>query len=187
MPKNAELFNCENCNFICSKKSNYTKHLMTAKHKILTNTYIKMPKKCQSEYTCECGKVYKHRQSLYSHKMKCSQYTSNTESYEDYQREHITPNIVTQLLLQNQEFKDMIIEQQEENHKLQNKLIEAVKINGSTTNNTINNTTNNNNQKFNLNFFLNTTCKDAMNMSEFIENIEVNFKDIENIGKNGYV
>jgi len=90
-------------------------------------------------------------------------------------------------LLQNQEFKDMIIEQQEENHKLQNKLIEAVKINGSTTNNTINNTTNNNNQKFNLNFFLNTTCKDAMNMSEFIENIEVNFKDIENIGKNGYV
>ena len=50
-----------------------------------------------------------------------------------------------------------------------------------------NNTTNNNNQKFNLNFFLNTTCKDAMNMSEFIENIEVNFKDIENIGKNGYV
>jgi len=187
MPKNAELFNCEKCNFICSKKSNYTKHLMTAKHKILTNTYIKMPKKCQSEYTCECGKVYKHRQSLYSHKMKCSQYTSNTESYEDYQREHITPNIVTQLLLQNQEFKDMIIEQQEENHKLQNKLIEAVKINGSTTNNTINNTTNNNNQKFNLNFFLNTTCKDAMNMSEFIENIEVNFKDIENIGKNGYV
>ena len=45
MPKNAELFNCENCNFICSKKSNYTKHLMTAKHKILTNTYIKMPKR----------------------------------------------------------------------------------------------------------------------------------------------
>ena len=52
---------------------------------------------------------------------------------------------------------------------------------------TIVNTTTNNNQKFNLNFFLNTTCKDAMNMSEFIENINIDFKDIENIGKNGYI
>ena len=188
MPKNAESFECIVCNFICSKKSNYTNHLMTAKHKILTNTYTKMPIKCQSDYRCECGKVYKHRQSLYSHKTKCNLNTINMDSYESYQREHITPNVVTQLLLQNQEFKDMIINQQKENHKLQTQLIEAVKINSNTVNNnTIHNTTNNNNQKFNLNFFLNTTCKDAMNMSEFIENMEVNFKDIENIGKNGYV
>ena len=66
---------------------------------------------------------------------------------------------------------------------MQKQLIEVVK-DGKIINN---NTTNNNNQKFNLNFFLNTTCKDAMNMSEFIENLDVSFKDIENIGKKGYV
>ena len=71
--------------------------------------------------------------------------------------------------------------QKKENQNLQKQLIEVVK-----DGKTINNTTNNN-QKFNLNFFLNTTCKDAMNMSEFIENMNINFKDIENIGKNGYV
>lgn len=75
----------------------------------------------------------------------------------------------------------MLIEQQKENQNLQKQLIEVVK-----DGKTINNTTNNN-QKFNLNFFLNTTCKDAMNMSEFIQNMNINFKDIENIGKNGYV
>src|SRR6056300_1388174 len=107
-----------------------------------------------------------------------------------------TPELISKLLIQNQElllsnqyFKELMIEQtkqinekQDENKLLQKQLIEAVKENSGTINNTINN-----NQKFNLNFFLNTTCKDAMNMSEFIENMEVNFKDIENIGKNGYV
>ena len=74
------------------------------------------------------------------------------------------------MIKQNQEFKNLLIEQQKENQTLQKQLIEAVKENCGTVNNTVNN-----NQKFNLNFFLNTTCKDAMNMNEFIENIEVNF------------
>jgi hypothetical protein len=78
------------------------------------------------------------------------------------------------LLRQNQEFKELIIDQ--------NKTIMELSNRTNITNNTINN-----NQKFNLNFFLNTTCKDAMNMSEFIENININMQDIENIGKNGYV
>ena len=77
----------------------------------------------------------------------------------------------------NQEFKELISEQ--------NKTI--IELSKKDNGNTYNNNTINNNQKFNLNFFLNTTCKDAMNMSDFIENMEINFKDIENIGKNGYV
>src|SRR6056300_1341966 len=74
-----------------------------------------------------------------------------------------------QLIKQNQEFKELIVELSKKD---------------TTTNNTINN---NNHQKFNLNFFLNDTCKDAMNMSEFIENMNVQFEDIENIGRDGYV
>ena len=81
------------------------------------------------------------------------------------------------------EIQKKLQNQQTENLTLQKQLIEAVK-DGKVINN---NMTTNNNQKFSLNFFLNTTCKDAMNMSEFIENININFKDIENIGKNGYV
>ena len=87
-----------------------------------------------------------------------------------------------ELIKQNQDFKNLIVEQQKENQNLQRQLIEAVK-----DGKVINNTTNNNNQKFNLNFFLNTTCKDAMNMSEFIENLSVDLEDIEHIGKNGYI
>jgi hypothetical protein len=97
-------------------------------------------------------------------------------------RNPIENELMTELIKQNQDFKCLLVEQQKANQSLQKQLLEAVKEGSQTINNTTNN-----NQKFNLNFFLNTTCKDAMNMSEFIENISTEFKDIENIGKNGYV
>src|SRR6056300_924237 len=195
MPKNANDFYCEFCDFKCSKYSNFNNHLMTLKHKRMTNDDEKMPKNANAElvYDCECGKSYKYRQGLFAHKKKCM-FDKSPEKKVDISVD--TPELISKLLIQNQElllsnqyFKELMIEQtkqineqQDENKLLQKQLIEAVKENSGTINNTINN-----NQKFNLNFFLNTTCKDAMNMSEFIENIEVNFKDIENIGKNGYV
>ena len=195
MPKNANDFYCEFCDFKCSKYSNFNNHLMTLKHKRMTNDDEKMPKNANAElvYVCECGKSYKYRQGLFAHKKKCM-FDKSPEKKVDISVD--TPELISKLLIQNQElllsnqyFKELMIEQtkqineqQDENKLLQKQLIEAVKENSGTINNTINN-----NQKFNLNFFLNTTCKDAMNMSEFIENMEVNFKDIENIGKNGYV
>ena len=60
-PKNAENFLCETCNFKCSKKSDYNRHLLTAKHKILTNTDAKNKKSSLPEQVCPCGKVYKQR------------------------------------------------------------------------------------------------------------------------------
>ena len=103
-----------------------------------------------------------------------------------------------ELIKQNSDFKSLIIEQSKQlNEKdketkamhnnmmvMQQQMIDAVKE-GKTINNMTN--SNNNNQNFNLNFFLNNTCKDAMNMSEFIDNIDVNCNDIEYIGRNGYV
>ena len=175
----------------------------------------KSPKIPKSKFVCDCGKEYTARNSLWYHRKSCKSQTTESENVHDEfcsdievnesdvvlpDTNKISPGFIMELLRQNHEFKTLIIEQQQENQKqqqenhrlhiesqkLQSQLIEAVKDSGNvmTVNN---NTTNNNNQKFNLNFFLNTTCKDAMNMSEFIENIEVNFKDIENIGKNGYV
>jgi hypothetical protein len=179
-------YECINCNYITSNKKDYNKHLLTAKHNILTNTDINISEINSHVFSCECGKTYKHRQSLFNHKQKCQENLVNTNRLKIYESEMtnaVSSDLVMQLIKENREFKELIIEQQQENQKLQSQLIEAVKDNGNTYNNTINN----NNQKFNLNFFLNTTCKDAMNMSDFIENMEINFKDIENIGKNGYV
>jgi len=130
--------------------------------------------------------MYKSRMGLWQHKQKCQEILINTNESKTEDSEMtnmVSSDLVMHLIKENREFKELLIEQQQENQKLQSQLIEAVKDNG----NTYNNNTINNNQKFNLNFFLNTTCKDAMNMSEFIENMEINFKDIENIGKNGYV
>ena len=83
---------------------------------------------------------------------------------------------------QNQEFKELLTEQQQEIQDLHKQLIDTVKYTGNTVNQTINN-----NQKFNLNFFLNEQCKDAINMSEFIENMELDLEDLTETGRLGYV
>jgi hypothetical protein len=93
-----------------------------------------------------------------------------------------------QLLNQNQDFKDLIAQQSKQlaeqaksKDEIINKLIEREPT-------TINhNTVNNNHQKFNLNFFLNETCKDAMSIQEFIDNIRITFEDINAIGNTGFV
>jgi hypothetical protein len=190
-PKISYKFICEKCNYKCNKKSEYSKHLLTAKHIKEANGNIK---NIQTDFLCTfCNKLYRSRGSLWKHEQKCVNTNEKLSHSNDITiQESKNTNIVDtmmhlikqnqELLVSNQQFKELIVEQQHENQKLQSQLIEAVKDNGNTYN-----TTNNNNQKFNLNFFLNTTCKDAMNMSDFIENMEINFKDIENIGRNGYV
>jgi hypothetical protein len=192
--KRAENFYCNYCNYTCSRKTNYERHLLTAKH-IQEINGNKWKSKNEQNHICSvCNKIFKTNSGLWKHTQKCQENKIDTNKKITEQSQisdMVSSDIVMQLIKENQEFKTLLveqnklmIEQQEENQKLQSQLIEAVKDSGNTYNN---NTINNNNQKFNLNFFLNTTCKDAMNMSDFIENMEINFKDIENIGKNGYV
>jgi len=166
-------FFCEKCNYKCNKQSEYNKHLMTAKHEKLTKLTKKSPKISNPHMCCNCNKIYKSRMGLWQHKQKCTSSISvkPDDNAIDVKNNPIIVDTMLQLIKQNQDFKELIIELSRKD---------------TTTNNTFNNTTNNN-QKFNLNFFLNNTCKDAMNMSEFIENMEVQFEDIENIGRDGYV
>ncbi len=171
-------FLCDFCNYTCSKKSDFAKHLSTLKHHMASldnKTRRSSNRHIPSSYDCECGKKYKYQSGLCKHKKYCAYIN---QEYVPDEPEDANTSIKQQhfidLLKQNQEFKEMIIEQ--------NKTIMELSNRTHITNNTTNN-----NQKFNLNFFLNTTCKDAMNMSEFIENINIDFKDIEDIGKNGYV
>jgi hypothetical protein len=73
MPKNTKKYVCEKCNFECSKKSNYINHTLTLKHCKTPEYLQKNAEKCQPIYKCLCGKIYKFRQSLYTHKKHCIQ------------------------------------------------------------------------------------------------------------------
>ena len=195
MPKNAEKFHCEKCNFICSKKSNYNKHLTTAKHKKIINDNKKMPKSAEPLICGHCNKEFKYASGLSRHKQKCisKQESIDEPSQEISEKQPIIPdmNVFIDLLKQNQEFKELMMEQskqiqetQQENQELQKQLIEAVKVGQHIENQT---NINNNNQRFNLNFFLNEECKDAINMSDFLENMELDLEDLTETGRLGYV
>ena len=168
-------FFCEKCNYKCNKQCEYNKHIQTIKHSRVTNDDKKSPKN-----SCICGKIFSYRQGLYKHKKSCNILNSQSSVCINNNNNDIVQTMMhlikqnQDLIVSNQEFKQLLVEQ--------NQTIIELSKKDTTTNNTINN-----NQKFNLNVFLNTTCKDAMNMSEFIENMDVQFEDIENIGRDGYV
>jgi hypothetical protein len=109
--------------------------------------------------------------------------------HDDMQLPNIPTTLIFELIKQNQELKNLLIQQSNQMMEQNKTMIEVAK-NSNNNNNTINNTntnSHNNNKTFNLQFFLNETCKNAINMSEFIENIEVQMNELENIGHNGYV
>jgi hypothetical protein len=169
---------------------------------MLTNANEKAPKSPKI-FMCSCGKEYKQSPSLTRHKKKCTYVDhidddiSNDETPEEIKNTISEPtsdaSTVLMLLKQNDEFKELMREQhsavvalQQQNIELQTKMIEVVKNGTIINNNTTNNTTNNNNQ-FNLNFFLNDTCKDAMNITDFLGNLDVQLDELEYIGHHGYV
>ena len=170
-PISTPKFICEKCDFKCCKKSDFERHLLTNKHKTLIKPNDLTPKNAK-QYSCKCGKIYKHMSTLCTHKKKCI----NKEETPIV----ITTELIMELIKNNQEMKNIILEQ--------NKLIELSSeksiTNNTTNNNNINNTTNN---AFNLNFFLNETCKDAMNITDFVSSIKLNLEDLENTGKQGYI
>jgi hypothetical protein len=180
--KSRQDFYCQSCDYTCSKQSDYNKHLTTRKHLRATNINV-----LSTKYSCDlCCREYKDRSGLWRHKKICLG-VSNTDVVPEREPSiEVThdPDVIVELLKQNQEFKLLLVEQQEENKALQNKLLEAVKE-GKTFNTNCNNTTNNN--KFNLNFFLNEQCKDAMNISDFINNMILSVDDLKNTGKLGYI
>jgi hypothetical protein len=152
---------------------------LTPKHKntdkSLTLTDIFTPKKPETlnTYTCECGRHYKHRQSLFNHKKRCS----NDE--ENYEKNIEDDNPLNE--------KEIIMTLLQQNNQLQNQIIELCK-DKSVTN--INNTgahINSHNKTFNLNVFLNETCKDAMNIMDFVDSLKLQLSDLENVGRLGYV
>jgi hypothetical protein len=94
-------------------------------------------------------------------------------------------SIILDVVKENKEFKDLIVEQNKQNLELQKQVIElASKSNAIVTNNTTNNSITNN--RFNLNFFLNEKCKDALNIMDFVESLQLQLSDLEQTGKLGF-
>lgn len=168
MPKNAQKFICEKCNFSCSKKSNYDKHLLTRKHKIVTNSDKKMPKNAKIErYECVCGKSYKYRQGLSNHKKICD-FTINEEDEKNLEKIEDEEDLI---------YKKMYMEIMEENKELRGMVKEMIPNIGN----------NNNNKNFNINVFLNENCKDAVNLMDFVNGLQFKMEDVEDMGKLGFV
>jgi hypothetical protein len=183
MPQNATIFQCELCNFKCSKKSNYEAHLLTTKHINRTNRTEKMPKNA-NQFNCECGKIYKARNSLWYHKQKCTYIEDNKKKEIVEEKKEEGPDYKELLIQAMTEMSEM----RKENNELVTKMTEMIpkmtEMMPSITNTNSNNTTNNN---FNLQFFLNETCKDALNLTEFINSLQLQLKDLEYTANNGHI
>jgi len=189
--KNSNIFECEICDFTTSNKNDYNRHISTQKHiRNVSATFsnIKATKKTQDLICSNCSKKYRDRSGLWRHKKTCNYSTvddiindnkikvnKNKDDDEDYIN-------IKELFL-------MFIQQ---NNKVQDALIEMSKQitnnNSHNSNNSHNQTTNNNsNNSFNLQFFLNETCKNAMNITDFMNSIKLQLSDLINVGEVGYV
>jgi len=187
MLKNAEFY-CEDCNFRCFKKSNYIIHTNTKKHmcRVAGNKLENAEMKINAEHKCECGKNYATLSGLWKHKAKCCSVNNtnlvNNDTEPDVKNSNNNASdkdeLINYLIKENQEFKSMILE-----------FVKKDSYNQCTTNNNNTNTLSNNNshnKTFNLNFFLNETCKDAMNMKDFIQSLEMSLPELEKMGEVGF-
>jgi hypothetical protein len=171
--KVAQIFECKLCDYLCSKSNDYKKHLTTSKHVNRMKLNGIEPKVVS--FICKyCNKCYNARNSLWYHEQKCSIVHK--------------PNVIDKIddvdkIEDNVKKEDLIMMLLKQNADL----MEIVK-NGTNnnSNNTINNT-NSHNKAFNLNFFLNETCKNAMNITEFVDSIKLELKDLMELGEIGYV
>ena len=179
---------CETCNYNTNNKKDYSRHLLTAKHQNETN--VKQMKQIfpflplnNDIFICDhCSSSFSSRTTLWRHKKSCNP---------DETVNNADASLIVQLMKQNDEFKHLLVEQNkaiiEQNNKVfesQNQLIEMCKQNASSITNS---TVNSHNKTFNLQVFLNEDCKDAMNITDFVNSINLQLSDLENVGKLGYV
>ena len=171
--KVAKNFNCESCTYKCSKESDFNKHLSTRKHAITSNgnkTEVAGYKKIADEFNCaNCQKKYNTNSGLWKHEKKCKK----------------VPLITETSLEETNPLTHIVIELMKSNAELQKQMFELCSKIQPIANNSHNN--NSHNKTFNLNFFLNEQCKDAMNIMDFVDTFKLDFADLDSVGKLGYV
>jgi hypothetical protein len=211
--KNIKKHRCDNCDFECSKLGDWNRHIITSKH-INGNNVATENTSNITQYNCdECGKIYNDRSGLWRHKKKCNiidkemnkltkdddndEILNNSNLILELLKEKLVfkelilekpvpaetnDSLIIELLKQNQDFKNLMIEQNKYMMEQSKQMMELAKNAGNTNCNNTNNTTN----KFNMQIFLNETCKDAMSITEFVNSLVLTFKDLEDLGRYGY-
>jgi hypothetical protein len=177
---------CSVCDYGTCRKSNFDTHNNSNKHKnnVLTTNDNEIKQVLSKNYQCQnCSKDFNDRAGLWRHKKKCEMVhfennDDNSDINEDVNESDVKllTNMVLEVVKQNKELVS-------QNQELQKHMFELCK-NG--THNTTTHT-NSHNKAFNLNFFLNETCKDAMNITDFVESIKLQLSDLERVGELGYV
>jgi len=173
-------FYCKICDFKTCDKWRYDRHILSAKHQKEAKEDKMDDKnvvKCCLPYSCDCGKEYKHRQGLWKHQKKCQIKTEKISDTDSSEFKMLT-NLVLDVVKQNQELT-------QQNTDLTNKIVDICKNTSNT--NISNSNINSHNKTFNLQFFLNETCKDAMNITDFVDSLQLQLSDLESVGRLGYV
>jgi len=176
--KNA-IFYCEYCDFKCSKVCDWKRHIETKKHiyRHNGNQFSKLEIKKNAEYICNCGKKYTTNSGLWKHKKNCK--------YENYDEDFMNKTmdqLPKDFKITPQMFYDLL----KQNNELQKSLIALAQDKTPTTISNCGNTNNSNNKTFNLQIFLNETCKNALNITDFVNQITLTINDLEETGKLGY-
>ena len=170
--KTSNLFRCEKCNYNTYRKYNYDLHVDSKKHqknRITTKNNESLVKVSKNHECLNCNKIFNDRAGLWRHKKKCLETNIEIPKDENQDKDKLIMMLIKQnseLIKETSEFKNMVM-----------KVIE----NGT------HNTTNSHNKAFNLNFFLNETCKDAMNIMDFVDSIKLQLSDLERVGEIGFV
>ena len=165
--KNPNQFTCKSCDFFTFNKKDFNRHIKTKKHTSNVSQWFSTEKTQKTPYQCSCGRLYKDNSGLWRHKKRCNKiYTDITDINEEPSEFKITTKMFYDLLKQNNELQKSIIEISKEKPPI------------------INN--NCNNKTFNLQVYLNETCKNAINLTDFVDSIKVQIKDLERVGEKGY-
>ena len=189
---------CEICEYKCSRKYNFQLHMNSNKHQTKANQHAvnKSINKAKL-YCCNiCNKDFINNSGLWKHKKKCITLDVEPEKIKEEPEKikeeptNITTDVILEFIKQNKELQNVFIQKTSELQNTiieQNKQIVELSKNQTITNNTTNNTNNTTNQQFNLQFFLNETCKDAMNITDFVNSLQLTTEDFENTGKLGFI
>ena len=173
--KSSDIFLCKTCDYSTSRKSQYERHLLTSKHFLKQNGTNHANLNNQI-YICKCSHSFNSRTTLWRHKKNCG----IVQSKDDLNEQIKQKQMIEYLLKENSEFKQLMIDQ---NKQLLEQNRQMIELSNKSAGH--HNTTNNNNS-FNLNFFLNETCKNAMNIMDFVKQLPVGVKDLEETGRLGF-
>ena len=176
-----QLFFCESCDYTTYKKFNYDKHILTAKHikSMFSNENVaKVATDLNDTYICyKCNKKYKDNSGLWRHKKKCFNEVKNeVKNKSSLTNDSNAQELIQYLMKENSEFKQLLIDQSKQMSEISTKAIE----------NAGHNHINSHNKTFNLQVFLNETCKNAINISDFIDQLQVSISDLEETGRLGF-